>query len=414
MFLSTLRTVRGLNRDLRTLFVVTLVFRAGTMAFPFLAAYLLGQHRYGAAEVGVVVGAFGVGALLADLSASVFLGRIRPTLVMVAGSVVYAAVLTVVPLLSGVVPLVAAALLWGMAYEIYTPAAYSQVVASSPAEERKIAFSCNRLAINLGMGVGPAVGGLLFAVAPLALFYVNAVCVLVAAAVLWARQPSGAPERGRAGERGRLVSSTAHGETRFWTIFCLALPVHVAYALPPILLSVYVIEGLGLPAYWASAVFVVNAVAIVLFEVPLNKAMSGMSHARSLLIGFGLAAAGFTLMGLTANGFVLALVTLLWTGGEMIVFPALLSYVSHLSDRAVAGRNISLYSAGANIGFIAAPQIGVALSAKGAPGTPWLVAGLTVGAALGLLLGARSSTRTWCPEEPHQPHRPQREEAPVG
>lgn len=416
MIAGTFRTVAGLNRDLRTLFLSTLLFRAGTMAFPFLAAYLLEQQRYSASQVGLVVGAFGAGALLADLSASVFLGRIPPAKVMLAGSLVYAAVISATPLLSGVLPLTLATLVWGAAYESYTPAVYSQVVASSEPHERKIAFSCNRLAINLGMGVGPAVGGLLFTVAPTALFYVNAACVLGAAALLRSRAPAAAapvpreaPVPGEApasrekplprGEREPYRSAApGEGGARFWTIFGLAIPVHVVYALPPVLLSAYVIEGLGLPAYWASLVFVVNASAIVLFEVPLNKAMADVPDARSLLVGFCLAGLGFALMGVTASGILLAAITLVWTTGEMIIFPSLISYVSRLSDRSVVNRNVSLYAAGVNIGFVAAPQVGRLLASESEPGTPWLVTGLTVLAAFLLMIGAQSSPRTWYPE----------------
>ncbi|MEU6487791.1 MFS transporter [Streptomyces sp. NPDC046887] len=405
MIRSTFRTVAGLDRDLRTLFVSTLMFRAGTMAFPFLGAYLLGQDRYGADQVGLVVGAFGLGALLADVCAGVLLGRVRPVTVMLGGCAGYALVLAVVPALSGVPALIAATLLWGMAFEIYTPASYAQVVAGSTPEQRKIAFSCNRLAINLGMGVGPAVGGLLFTVAPQALFYVNAVCVLAAGAVLL-RRSTGAAAATRGAGPGRLVSPTARDETRFWTLFTLALPIHVAYALPPILLSTYVIEGIGLPAYWTSVLFVVNAAAIVLFEVPLNKAMAGMSHLRSLLIGYVLAAAGFALTGLTSSGPLLAVITLLWTFGEMIVFPALLSYVTHLSAASVTHRNVSLYSAGVNVGFMAAPQIGGVLSAGRAPGTPWLATGAAVAAASALMLLARRGRSTWCPDEEQPRDRP--------
>jgi predicted MFS family arabinose efflux permease len=400
MITSTFRTVAGLNRDLRTLFVSTLLFRAGTMAFPFLGAYLLGENRYDAGEVGLVVGAFGVGALLADVGAGLLLGRLRPVTVMLGGSIGYALVLTVVPLLSGVPALLVATLVWGMAFEIFTPAAYSQVVASSSPEQRKVAFSCNRLAINLGMGVGPAVGGVLFTLAPQALFYVNAACVLASAVVLRLRGPSSTANDSLSAGPSRLVSPTLRDESRFWTLFVLALPIHIAYALPPILLSTYIIEGVGLPAYWTSVVFVVNAAAIVLFEVPLNKAMAGMSHLRSLLIGYVFTAAGFALTGLTSSGPLLALIALIWTTGEMIVFPALLSYVTHLSDPSITHRNVSLYSAGVNVGFITAPQIGAALTAGRSAGTPWLATGAAVAVASVLMLVARRGSATWRPDEP--------------
>ncbi|MFI1221097.1 MULTISPECIES: MFS transporter [unclassified Streptomyces] len=410
MIRGTFRTVAGLNSDLRALFVSTLLFRAGTMAFPFLGAYLLGEDRYSAGQVGLVVGAFGLGALLADVGAGVLLGRLRPVTVMLGGCVGYALLLAVVPALSAVPALLVVTLLWGMAFEIYTPASYAQVVAGSSPDQRKIAFSCNRLAINLGMGVGPAIGGLLFTVAPQALFYVNAVCVLAAAGVLLRHSTRSATTMGKTGP-GRLLSPAPRDESRFWTLFVLALPVHIAYALPPILLSTYIIEGIGLPAYWVSVVFVVNAAAIVLFEVPLNKAMVHMSHLRSLLIGYVLAAAGFALTGLTSSGPMLALITLFWTAGEMIVFPALLSYVTHLSAPTVINRNVSLYSAGVNVGFMTAPQIGGLLSAARSPGAPWLAVGAALAGASVLMLVARLSNATWCPDD-QQPYGPP-EDAPV-
>lgn len=400
---QTFRTVAGLNRDLRTLFVATLVFRAGTMAFPYLSIFLLSRGTYSPFTVGLIIGAFGVGALVADFSASMFLGRVTPRTMMLMGLVVNAIVLTVVPLLTSVLALVVATFVWGIAYEIFTPSAYSLTVDRSSSDERKVAFSCNRLAINLGMGVGPAVGGLVFAVEPMALFMINAVCVLVAAGYLWGRTRRSAANTRHLPEpltKRQLISPTAREESQFWTIFGLAIPIHLAYALPPVLISVYIIEGLHLPSYWASAVFMVNAACIVLFEVPVNRAMQAVEHSRSLLLGYALAGLGFGLMGVSGSGPLIVLATLIWTAAEMIVFPSLLSYISQLSDRSISNRNMSLYSAGVNIGLIATPQISLALRSQWNETTPWLAAGFTIGAAFVLMLGARQSRYTWFVEEP--------------
>ncbi|MFF4546022.1 MFS transporter [Streptomyces sp. NPDC001406] len=402
MITRTVRAVAGLPAPLRTLFFTTLIFRTGTMAYPFLAAHLLVHEGLGRGTAGTVLVCFGVGALGADLAASVLLGRVSARALMLGGLVLNGAVLAVFPFLHGLAPLVASVVVWGFAYEIFTPAAYSATVAAAGSEERKVAFSCYRLAINLGMAAGPVAGGLLFAVEPRLVFWANAGCALTAAGHLAARSrgaPSAAPA-GRDTPKTGAVPRTRYERTRFWTIFGLSLPVQLAYSLPSVFVSTYVIVGLGLPGYWAGVVFAVNAAGIVLFEVPLNVRMARTGHLPTLLLGFGLAGAGFLLMALSGSGPSLVLSTLVWTAGETIVFPGLLGYVSELSGEASADRNLSLYSTGVNIAFILAPHLSLLLARPSAPGIPWAVAGGALCVAWLLLTVARSSPHTWYKEEP--------------
>ncbi|WP_406737404.1 MFS transporter [Streptomyces sp. NBC_00853] len=415
MPLETLRTVAGLAPPLRTLFLTTLLFRTGTTAYPFLTPHLLGGGGLDAAGAGLVVTAFGIGALAADLAAGRLLGRLHPYELMRGGFLLGAAAVAVVPLLHGLPALVAGVLVWGFAYEIVTPAAYAATIAGSRPEQRKVAFSCYRLAINLGLSAGPLVGALLYALDPYSVFWANALCVLAAAAFLHLRRAH-RPGAGRytdtdtgGGDGGGGTGNGAapHGarrptaaeRTRFWTVFGLSLPIQLAYALPSVFVGAYVIVGLGLPGYWAGVVFTVNAVGIVLFEVPLNIRTARVGHLATLLIGYALAGAGFLLMALADTGPELVLATLVWTAGEIVVFPGLLDYVSRLSGPA-ADRTMGLYSSGVNLAFIAAPQLALHLSAPDHPGAPWAAAGAAVCAAGLLLLAARTHPYTWHKEEP--------------
>ncbi|MFI1166141.1 MFS transporter [Streptomyces sp. NPDC020801] len=402
MITRTVRTVAGLPAPLRTLFFTTLIFRTGTMAYPFLAAHLLVHEGLGKGTTGTVLACFGVGALAADLLASVLLGRVTARTLMVGGLVLNAAVLALFPFVHGLVPLIASVTVWGFAYEIVTPAAYSATVAAVGPEGRKVAFSCYRLAINLGMAAGPVAGGLLFAVEPRLVFWANAGCALAAAGHHAARS-GGAPTvhpRRRNVPRTGIVRRTPYERARFWTIFGLSLPVQLAYSLPSVFVSAYVIVGLGLPGYWAGVVFAVNAAGIVLFEVPLNALMARTGHLPTLLLGYGLAGTGFLLMALSGSGPSLVLSTLVWTAGEIVVFPGLLGYVSELSSEASTDRNLSLYSTGVNIAFILAPHLSLLLARPSAPGIPWAVAGGALCVAWLLLTVARSSPYTWHKEVP--------------
>ena len=132
-----------------------------------------------------------------------------------------------------------------------------------------------------------------------------------------------------------------------------------------------------------------NALCIVLFEVPVNKAMSHMTHATSISIGIACAAAGFLLMDSWPVGAVLILATLLWSAGEMIIFPSLLHYTSDISEPRRIGRNMGVYASGVTLGLMVTPSLALMLMEAEALPSIWHVVGVVLAAtALGLPLFA--------------------------
>lgn len=398
MIARTVATVGGLSAPLRTLFFATLIFRFGAMAFPFLSAYLLQQGQFGAGTIGLVVGAFGAGAVAADALAGPILARFRPSAVMTAALAGNAAITLLIVQADGAAAFVALVFAWGFTYEAFAPACFKETYANSSAEERKVAFSCNRLAINLGMAAGPALGSVVFFWRPDALFYLNAAVVAVAglyyalsvrrtaapAFALTATSASNAdgdaeaPETTADADAAAAADAAAdpkRAERRLWVMFALALPVHIGYALPTTFLAAYVITVLGQPSWWVGAILGLNALCIVLFEVPVNKAMSHMTHATSLAIGIACAAAGFLLMDSWPVGAVLIVATLLWSAGEMIIFPSLLHYTSDISEPRKIGRNMGVYASGVTLGLMVAPGLALLLMEAEALPSIWHAVG---------------------------------------
>src|SRR6185436_2573855 len=68
--------------------------------------------------------------------------------------------------------------------EAFRPASLSVLTDIAPPDQRKAAFAVNRLAINLGMSIGPAVGGYLAEISFPAIFRVDGSTSLLAFAVL--------------------------------------------------------------------------------------------------------------------------------------------------------------------------------------------------------------------------------------
>jgi len=377
----TLDGVRGLGPALRVLFVTTLILQTGSVAFPFLTAYLVGRNRYSGPQVGLIVALYGIGALATDLCAGPLLRALPPRTVMAAGLVGNSVTVGCLPFVRGSGALMAATAVWGFFYEIFMPASYLETIHQSSERDRRIAFSFNRLAINLGMGIGPVIGAAVFVWRPTVLFGLDA-CTVLAAAVYLISRPGTAARPTARPERTMPRDSTGRRDAGFWTILVLSVPIHCAYALPLTFLSVYVVHDLGLSGLWVGVIFAVSAGSIVLFEIPLNTAMRDTSTFASLATGYALAAAGFTLMGAVRTGPALVGATLLWTAAEMMVFPGLMHYVSRVSRPGTESRNLGLYSAVMNIGLITAPQLGLLLADHTGPSSPWYLAGCGIALAL--------------------------------
>lgn len=395
--MGTYRALRGLNGRLQSLFLITLVFRMGTMAFPFYAAYLIHQHAVSAGTAGLLVGVYGAGALFVDLIIGAVIKRFSANRVILGSLLLNAVLLLIIPSVDNTAALFVLSFLWGACYEAFTPATFSETVTHSSSETRKVAFSCNRLAINIGMAIGPLLGSLIFLSNADAVFYLNAALSLVSfvACLRFGRAVPVAPVTMLAGKGNGLPERAPHERSRLLVILLAALPVHIAYALPPTFLSAYIINYTELPAYYVGIIFFINALLVILFEVPINQRMSHLSSSRSLVAGFLVAGVGFFLMGFSHIGALLLVATVLWSLGEMIVFPGITHYVSSISSRHTVDRNLGYYSAGVNIGVMITPSLAFMLVSQPSLPSPWLLAGtvlLLFAVAVGVM---KSSTLLW-------------------
>lgn len=395
--MGTYHALRSLNARLQSLFIITLVFRMGTLAFPFYAAYLIHQHAVSAGTAGLLVGVYGAGALCTDLIIGALIKRCSANRVIQASLLLNALLLLIIPSVDNTLALFALSFLWGACYEAFTPATFSETVAHSTVETRKVAFSCNRLAINIGMAIGPLLGSLVFLHHADAVFYINAALSLAAfgACLLFGRARSAALEAPVLSKGDGLPHTCAARAFTPLGDSAGGAAGACAYALPPTFLSAYIINYTQLPTYYVGVLFFINALLVIVFEVPINLRMAHLSSSRALVAGFLLAGVGFFLMGFGEIGALLMLATVLWSLGEMIVFPGITHYISSISSRHTVDRNLGYYAAGVNIGVMLAPSLAFMLASRPSLPSPWWLAGfvlLLFAVAIGVM---KSSAVLW-------------------
>jgi len=384
---NVLLQLRALPRAVRVIFAATLINRSGTMVLPYLALYLTVGLGEGAEVAGVVLAAYGVGAVVAPMLAGPLVDRYGALRVMRGSLLGSGLLLLSYSFARGVPMLVGLAFLLALLTEAFRPASLAVVADTVPASQRKTAFAVIRFAINLGMSLGPAVGGLLVSVSFRALFLIDAVTSIAAGIVLAVVRSTDGSAVARGADRADATndigaaggakalgapspsdaavgveSPPLGGAVRLRTFalflvatFLLALVFFQFEASLPL----FVVRDVHASEAVYGALITLNAVIIILTEIPLNLKMAAWPHGRSMALGACFVAIGF---GVLALGRSLPLVVLsvpLWTVGEMIVLPSMSAFVSDLAPPGRAGSFLGLYGTAFGLGFAVGPLCGI-------------------------------------------------------
>lgn len=386
------RGVAGLPRASWILAFATLVNRAGVMVRPFLVIYLTTQIGLTAEDAGWYLFAYGVTTLVAAPLSGRLTDRFGARAVMRVCLLLSACALLIFPLAQTRTWLLVATATFALFNEMPRPALMALVTEVVPPEKHKSAIVLSRLAINLGMGIGPALAG--WIVAPrgdrlvatngqfLAIFLIDAGSNLAAAAILWlTRLPRGAaapPARARPDGRGRLLLA----DPRLRMLFVATVLSAVVFWQIDSSLALYIKESqLTVTAFGrvfkAEEIFgfsiTLNTLLIVLCEVELNFATHHWPQRRIMVIGALLAALGFGGMAFARSVGVIAFNVVLYTVGEMFLFPAVTTYALAIAPPERRGSYMGVLTLSFGAGFSIGPWFGTRLLHHYGPTTLWPV-----------------------------------------
>lgn len=369
---------RGLGRLPRSLWVlsaVTLINRAGTMIMPFLVLYLTRVRGVPAAKAGLVLAAYGVGALLVAPAAGRLADRISPERVMELSLVLSGFLAISLQFIQGFWPFCAGVFLWAMVAESFRPANLSAATGSVEPADRRAALSLLRLAINLGMSVGPAAAGFLVEVSFGWLFWIDGVTSILAGVVLavsWRRAARRLAESDEAAPAPAVRSGVSPWRNvAFLTFLVATLPVVMVFFQINGAFALDLVRNVGLRESTYGFLFTLNTMIIILLEVPLNLRMARWSHSRALALGALLIGSGFGALAVARELWSVAASTVVWTFGEMITLPSMSACTADLSPAGRRGEYMGLYQVGFAIAFLFGPWAGTAILDHSGPRVLW-------------------------------------------
>jgi MFS family permease len=371
------RGLSGLPKEIWILFATTLINRAGTMVLPFLVLYLTKSLGISAANAGLVLAFYGAGALVTSPIAGHLCDRVGALLIMKLSLVASGALLLLFPLADSFGLIVVLTLAWAVVSEGFRPASLAIVTDLVAPAQRKSAFALSRLAINIGMSIGPAVGGFIAATSFHALFYIDGATSILAGLVLaasWRKAaPEGLSETAADGAVSLPLGQTSTLADRRLLYFLVALvPIEIVFFQSQAAMPLFLVRNLGMSEATYGILFAVNTVMIIFLEVPLNTAMANWPHRRALALGALLFGIGFGALALATSVASVAATIVVWTFGEMILLPGASAYVAEIAPTERRGVYMGFFQMTFSLSFAVGPWLGTLVMEHWGASSLWI------------------------------------------
>jgi predicted MFS family arabinose efflux permease len=379
----------GLTRRIWLLAAVMFINRSGTMVLAFMTLYI--HHiGYSTKLAGFVVGVYGIGSL----SGAFIGGKISDRFgfyytqffSLLCGGILFIAL----GQMKSYASICVCTFFLSMVNESFRPANATAIAHYSTPQSRTQAFSIIRLAINLGWGIGGALGGFLASFNYHLLFWVEGltnICAAILFILLLPKVSLSQQQNLNKTTVEKLKAKPAYADKTF--LYFIALQVLFAICFFQLFTTIplYFKEGLHINESWIGILLAMNGVIIAVIEMVLVFKLEGRwPYLRLITFGTIIMAVSFFVMNMHfIHSFSIAVLAMvLITFAEMITMPFMNSYYISRSTEGNRGQYAGYYtmawSAAQVIGSTSGTQIAYAI---GFTNLWWIIGGICLLTAFG-------------------------------
>lgn len=347
-----------------------------TMIWPFLTVYASGKLSMPMAAIMGLMSFNSIAGLISSILAGALVDRFGRKGVMTVGLVgaaaVYAGYMFATQYWHFMILLISAGL-FSPLYRVGTNVTVADVVS---AEHRAHAYSITRMGHNIGVALGPILGGLVLAKSYNIGFVSASLTLLVYAAIVVVFIKETMPaQNAREGLREQiLIYKEALKNLRFsWMIVSHTL-MEICATFIWVMLAVHMKNNFGYNEDVYSWLPTTNALMVIFFQVLITRLVQRRRDTQVMIWGAVFYPISMLIIAFSSNfwGFWLGMVAL--TMGELIVSPTASAYVANLAAPEKRGRYLGMFSLTWPLAMAVGPVSGGFLSDKIGITAPWLAA----------------------------------------
>jgi MFS family permease len=265
----------------------------------------------------------------------------------------------------------------GLVNPLYRIGADAMLADLIPEKERVEAYALLRLSNNVGIAIGPAIGGFIASASYAYAFYMAAFGMTAYSLLLAFFAVETLPKFGLTGEEVEKVKEKFGGyldilKDKKFVLFATAFTmVVVCAAFMWTLMPVYAKQNFGVPENKYGFIPTTNAIMVVTLQLAITNWSKKLQPLMAMAIGgtFYTIAVGSVALGTGFWGFWASMVVM--TIGELILVPTSSTYVANMAPADKRGRYMSIYGLSWSISTGVGSLIGGALNDVLGPQAIW-------------------------------------------
>lgn len=374
---------RGLTQEAWMLSLVMLINRSGSMVLPFLGVYMTDHLHFGLIDTGIVLSFYGIGSVAGSLLGGWLTDRYGEYKVQSLSLFLSAPLFLLIPLFDTVHGMAAIICLQSVVSETFRPANSVAITKYTQPHNITRAFSLNRMAINLGFSIGPALGGILSAISYNLLFVVNAVAAL-AAGIMYVHFFKERHKRFVSRQSGETVHNTRLKRSPYrdglFVLFCLFCAVFAIFFFQFFnTIPIFYKEVACLDAATIGYILGYSGFVIVAAEMQLvNVVQKRLTIAQALLVGSVAVAVSYGMLAYSHHMIILLLSMTLLSLGEILVLPFISTLTAMRANNSNAGAYMGLNGMAFSVSFIITPFLGTHIADGFGFDRLWIVSGIVL------------------------------------
>jgi MFS family permease len=348
-----------------TVWVGTLINRAGAFVVPVMTFYLTERRGLSLTAAGTVLASYGIGAVLASLVGGMLADRFGRRLTMLVSLFGGAAMMVVLASVESTALIFIVVMIAAFVGDLYRPAVSAFVADVVPSEHRQTAYGFLYWAINIGFSIAPIAAGVVATFSYRALFFGDAITSAIYGVIILVRVPESHPDPAqmRVSNGGFLAVIKDRGFMWYWG--CAFLQGFIIFQLTTTLSGWMLGQGYGPGAY--GAVLSINGILIVLMQPFVTEYAKRFDRRYVMAYSALLTGFGFALHGVSALIWMHAIAVAVWTIGETFNAAVGSSYVADRAPVMLRGRYQGVAAMSWGMAGMLAPIIGPRVLAVSAP-----------------------------------------------
>lgn len=360
LYVNYVETFKGLSTEIWWLSLITFVNRAGTMVIPFLSLYLTKSMDFSESDVGWIMSCFGLGSVLGSWLGGKLTEKVGYYKVMSVSLFLTGLLFIAVQYVSTFAGFCVGIFFVMLVADTFRPAMFVALSAYSKPENKIRSVTLIRLAINLGMSAGPAIGGLIIAkIGYGGLFWVDGVTCIMAVVLLINILN---PKKARVMDEVKTENPRPIRQDKpFWLFFVGMFIFGFVFLQYFSTMPLYYKDVHFLSEFQIGLLFGLNGLLICIFEMPLIKWLESTKYTKVFLMLIGLLLTGLSFAVLFVSPWVGILIVgiVLMTVGEMIAFPFSNAFVMERAKRGKHGDYMAWYTIAFSLAHIFAHNSGM-------------------------------------------------------